>query len=276
MKIVFVKTRYRYDSYTDYWSLVDLNGFDTCYVDEVDISKPRIYVVSPMNGEWRPHIENQVGKRHNAHLVHWLLERPSGSGGMFEYARSNRQYLYDRLLDDIWVSDRGMASETLFRFVILGSHYELGEPSHDKTYDFCHMSYLTDRRLRVYNHFGQNQIGPNCWPWDTNPSRDDVLKHSRFALNIHQDTYPFQEPLRLALFAAYGLPVLTESIKDAYPWNEDTCVFNGYNGIQGRLREMIGNDYNRWWDTGMKARDMMCDEFNFRKMVLAAIKETGL
>jgi hypothetical protein len=229
-----------------------------------------------MNGEWRPHIENQVGKRHNAHLVHWLLERPAGSGGLYEYARSNRQYLYDRLLDDVWVSDRGLASETLFRHVILGSHHGLGEPGDEKKYDFCHMSYPTDRRLRVYNHFHSQRIGPNCWPWDTDPSRDDVLRCSRFALNIHQDSYPFQEPLRLALFAAYGLPILTESINDAYPWNEDTCVFHGYDGIQGRLQQMLKNDYGRWKDMGRRARDMMCDTYGFRKMVLAAIKETGL
>lgn len=276
MDIVFAKTRYKYDSYTDFWSLVELSGFDTIYVDEVDISKPYIVIFTPMNGEWRPHIENQVGKRHNAHLVHWLLERPSGSGGLHEFARSNRQYLYERLLDDIWVSDRALATETVFRFVVLGSHYGLGEPSHDKRWDFCHMSYLTDRRKRVYDKFSKHVVGPNCWPWDSSPSRDEVLKHSRFALNIHQDAHPFQEPLRLALFAAYGLPVLTETITDAYPWHDEVCVFNGYDGIEGRLTQMLGNDYARWWDTGQRARDMMCGEYGFGKMVLAAIKETGL
>ena len=250
---------------------MELSGFETCYVDEVDISKPRVVITSPMNGEWEPHINNQIGKPRNAHLIHWCLERPSGAGGVFNYGKSNRAKIYDRTLDDVWVSDRAMASETMLRFVICGSDYGLGEPSPQKKYDFCHMSYETDRRRRVYNYFDQNTIGPNKWPWE---GRDEVLKHSRFALNIHQDSYPFQEPLRWALFAAYGLPMLTELVKDAYPWHEDVCIFHPYDGIQGRLREMLGNDYQRWWDMGQQARDRMCGEFNFRKMVLAGVKES--
>lgn len=274
MDIVFARTRYQYDSYIDFWKLVELAQFETCYVDEVDISKPRVYIVSPMNGEWDPHINNQLGKPRNAHLVHWCLERPSGAGGVFNYGKSNRARIYDRILDDVWVSDRAMASETMLRFVVCGSDYGLGNPDTDKRYDFCHMSYKTDRRQRVYNHFDQSKIGPNCWPWDTNPSRDDVLRHSRFALNIHQDSYPFQEPLRWALFAAYALPMLTEVVNDAFPWSEDYCIFHPYDGIQGRLRQMLDNDYHRWWEMGQKARKRMCEEFNFRKMVLQGVKES--
>jgi len=271
---MFVRTRYQYDSYTDFWSLVELSQFETCYVDEVDIMKPRVYIVTPMNGEWEPHLLNQVGKPHNAHLIHWCLERPSGAGGIFNYGKSNRARIYNRTLDDVWVSDRALASETMLRFVVLGSDYDLGEPSKQKLYDFCHMSYITDRRQRVYNEFDPKVIGPNCWPWDTNPSRDYVLKHSRFALNIHQDTYPFQEPLRWALFAAYGLPMLTEEVSEAWPWGGEHCIFNPYDGISDKLRQMLGNDYQRWWIMGQEARDCMCTKYRFRDMVLAGAKES--
>lgn len=274
MDIVFCKTRYKYDSYVDFWKLVELSGFETIYVDEIDIAKPRAIITSPMNGEWDPHINNQAGKPHNAHLIHWCLERPSGAGGIFNYGKSNRARIYDRTLDDVWVSDRAMAAETMLRFVVCGSDYGLGEASGSKLYDFCHMSYKTDRRQRVYNYFDPKVIGPNRWPWDTDPSRDHVLKHSRFALNIHQDSYPFQEPLRWALFAAYGLPMLTEECKDAWPWTEEYCIFNPYDGIQGRLRQMLENDYQCWRDMGQKTRDRICGEFNFRKMVLAGVKES--
>jgi len=98
------------------------------------------------------------------------------------------------------------------------------------------------------------------------------MQSSKFALNIHQDQYPFQEPLRLALFAAYGLPILTETIHDAYPWSEECMVSNPYDGIVGRMRQMLENDYDRWRSMGLKARDRMCGEFNFKKMVLEAVK----
>lgn len=271
--IVFAKTRYHYDSYVDFWTLVELSGFETCYVDEIDIAKPRVYIVTPMNGEWVPHIDNQAGKLHNAHLVHWCLERPSGSGSVYNYAKSNRAYLYARQLDDVWVSDRGLASETMFRFVVLGSNHGLGEPGGNKLYDIVHMSYITDRRARIYNEVVERggTVAPNSWPWE---NRDALMKASRFALNVHKDSYPFQEPLRLALFAAYGLPILTEAMNDAWPWNEDVCVFRGYDGIVGNLFQMIGNPYQRWKEMGLQARDYMCNIHNFRKMVLAGVRDS--
>jgi len=276
MTIIFAKTRYKYDSYTDFWKLVELSGFETCYVDEVDIYKPRVYIVSPMNGEWDPHIRNQAGKMHNAHLIHWCLERPSGAGGIYIYGKSNRARMYEHTLDDVWVSDRALASTTMLRYVTLGSDYGLGEPGKQKTYDFCHMSYIVDRRARIYNMYGAHpdQVGPNRWPWDTNPSRDEVLRRSRFALNVHQDTYAYQEPLRWALFAAYGLPMLTEEVRDAWPFSDEFCVFHNYSGLMGRLRAMLGNDYPRWRDMGLQARHRMCEEFNFKKMVIAGVKES--
>lgn len=269
MNIVFAMTRYKYDSYTDFWKLVELSGFDTCYVDEVDIGRPNVYIVSPMNGEWDPHINNQIGKVRRAHLIHWCLERPSGSGGIYNYAKSNRKRIYDRTLDEVWVSDRAMASETMLRFVVLGSDYGLGEPSDLKQFDFVHMSYVVDRRARVYNEFDPKVIAPNCWP----PERHVVMQRARFALNIHQDQYPFQEPLRWALFASYGLPMLTESVNDAYPWSEEFCNFNPYDGIVGRMKQMLANDYTRWRDMGLRARDRMCGEFGFKKVVEEAVRD---
>lgn len=273
MDIVFAKPSWHYDSYTDFWTLVQLSGFEVCRIDEVQVDKPRAYIMTPMTGpegEWETHIHNQLGRPHNAHLIHWCLERPSGAGGMFEYGRSNRSRIYRRVLDDVWVSDRRMSLETMLRFVVLGSDYGLGEPGAVKVFDFSHMSYLVNRRVDVYAQFDNRLVGPNCW----GSVRHAVLQASRFALNIHQDQYPFQEPLRWALFAAYGLPMLTEEVYDAYPWTEDLCVFNPYDGIVGKLKEMLANDYARWRDMGLRARDLMCKQFRFKNVVIQAVKES--
>jgi hypothetical protein len=268
--ITFVKTRYHYDSYTDLFRLVELAGFPTIYVDELDVSQPGAYIVSPMQGEWRPHIDNQADKARNAHLILWCLERPSGSGSVGNYAASNRELIYNRYVDEVWVSDRRLADETMLRFVILGSHPDLGEPGEDKKYAFCHMSYEVNRRTNIYKHFASSDIGPNCWP----PERDEVLKASKFALNIHQDHHPFQEPLRFALFAAYGLPILTETIYDSYPWSDEFMVYNDYDGIVGRLHQMLADDYGRWKEMGLRARERMCNEFEFGKVVRRAVEES--
>lgn len=253
-----------------FWRLVELSGFPTIYVDEVDVSNHGIFIVAPMNGEWRPHIENQRTKPRNAHLILWNLERPSGSAGSVgQYAQSNRDLIYNRYCDEVWVSDRRLAEETALRYVTLGSHSGLGQPGADKIYDLVHMSYEDPRRQTIYKHF--HNIGPNAWP----PERDRILQQSRFALNIHQDNHPFQEPLRFALFAAYGLPILSETVYDGYPWNHDhTIIFNGYDGMVGKLNQMLNDPYSKWLEMGLRAREMMTTEFEFGKMVRGAISQS--
>ena len=270
-EIIFVKTGHDYQSYTDFFKLVELSGFQTVPLHEVDVSRYCVYIVAPHNGEWNPHIDNQNDKARNAHLVLWNIERPSGSkGSVGEYAKSNRELIYKRYIDDIWVSDRRLAKEIEMRFVVLGSHKGLGEPSSDKRYSFCHMSYEVGRRQTIYKYFPRSQIGPNSWP----PERDKVLKSCKFALNIHQDQHPFQEPLRFALFAAYGLPIVSETVLDAYPWGEETMVFSGYDSIVSKMRALIDQNYEQWESFGLRAREMMTEEFEFGKMVRKAIEES--
>lgn len=268
--ITFVRTRHVYDSYIDFFRLVDLSGFKTIYVDQLDVSQPGVFIVAPMNGEWRPHIDNQNDRLRNAHLILWNLERPSGSAGCVGlYGQSNRDLIYCRHVDEVWVSDRRLAEETSLRFVVLGSDEGLGGPPKEKKYQFCHLSYETSRRVSIYKHFDDKVIGPNCWP----PQRDEVLQQSKFALNVHQDDHPFQEPLRFALFAAYGLPIVSETIFDSYPWSDEFMIYSGYDGLVGKLKQMIENDYGRWAKMGLEARRRMCGQFQFGRMVRQAVGE---
>jgi len=153
--ITFVKTGHFYDSYIDFWTLVELSGFPIIPLSEVDISEHGVFIVSPMNGEWRPHINNQhkAGEPVNAHLILWNLERPEGSAGSIGQYADQCRYLqyglwengekikeeneekvkaYGRFIDEVWVSDARLADEIEQRFVVLGSDYGLGEPGIDK------------------------------------------------------------------------------------------------------------------------------------------------
>lgn len=269
MDIIFARTRHPYDSYRDFWRLVELSDFPIVYTDEVDVTKPHIYITAPHNGEWNPHIENQNKKVRNAHLILWNIERPSGSAGAVgNYGRSNRDLIYKRMFDEVWVSDRRLAEETSLRFVPLGSDEGLGEPGADKVFDFCHMSYEVPRRAGIYKHF--KNVGPNAWP----PERDDILRKSRFAVNVHQDVHPFQEPLRFALFAAYGLPIISETIYDAYPWSDEFMIFSEYDGLPGKISEALKDDYRRWQAMGAQARQRMCHDFQFGKVVREAVEQS--
>ena len=57
------------------------------------------------------------------------------------------------------------------------------------------MSYEVPRRQTIYKYF--MNVGKNGW----GEERHRVLQQSKFAVNVHQDQFPFCEPLRLALFA---------------------------------------------------------------------------
>ncbi len=270
--ITFVKTRHHYQPYDDFFRLVEVSGFPTIFVDELDVRQHGVFIVSPVNGEWRPHIENHKNEQRNAHLIVWNLERPSGSeGSVGHYGESNRQLIYQRHADEIWVSDRWLAHETTLRFVPLGSDERLGHPGDgSKRYHFCHLSYEVPRRQTIYKMFDKPFIGPNSWP----PERDQVLWSSKFALNVHQDQHPFQEPLRFALFAAYGLPIISETIYDSYPWSEEFMIFAGYDSLVTTMRNALADDYRKYREMGLRARERMCHEFQFRKMVEQAVSES--
>lgn len=272
MEITFVRTRYSYDPYIDFFRLAELSGFPIIYVDQLDVSQHGVFIVSPMNGEWRPHLDNHMDEPRNAHLILWNIERPSGSAGSVgRYAQDNRELLYQRYVDEIWLSDRRLAEETELRFVPLGSDEGLGQPGIDKKYHFCHMSYEVPRRQTVYKYFNKSVIGPNCWP----PLRDEVLRQSKFALNVHQDNHPFQEPLRFALFAAYGLPILSETIYDPYPWDPDHMIFAPFDQLVNKMSNLLSGEYRPWKEMGLKARERMCGEFQFGKLVREAVSQSA-
>jgi hypothetical protein len=292
-EIIFAKPVHKYDSYTDFWRLVELSGFPIISVSDIDITKYQIIVTSPMNGDYQEHFvgnlaqweetgeitggqlkrQKDSGLPRLAHLIIWNLERPSGSGSVPEYALRSKSWIDDRLCDEVWVSDPSLADETMLRYVSLGSDYGLGELGDQKKYDFTHQSVIIPRRANIYKHFGEGQIGPNCWPWD-NPSRDDVLKSSRFALNVHQDNWPFCEPLRLALFAAYGLPVISETLANGYPYGEAIHQIP-YHNLVDSLKGFLKDDYGRWAEMGLKLQKLMCEDLQFGRVVRQAISESA-
>ncbi len=289
-EIIFVKPTHLYESYRDFWQLVVLSGFPTIYENELDITQDGVYIVTPMNGNYIEHMVGDVekyqetgqvtggqignqpktGLYRQAHIILWNLERPSGSGSIGEYARQCHKWMNTRLVDEVWVSDFSLANETQTRYVILGSHPGLGELSDTVSYDFCHMSMVNPRRTTIYKHLNELNVGQNCWP----PERNEVLKKSKFALNVHQDNYPYCEPLRIALFAAYGLPIISEVLAGGHAYSG--IVTFGYHDLVAGLKTALSNDYDQWKERGLMLHDRLCYEMPFGDMVRKAVDESGI
>jgi hypothetical protein len=225
--IIFVRTRHIYDSYSDFWKLVELSNFDTCFVDEIDISSENTYIFTPINGEYVHHItaqKNNSNKIWRAKLIWWNLERQI----MID------DIPHSDIINEIWVSDRYYATlNSKFKFVILGSHPDLrlNKNSLPKIYDYCHISYITGRRGPLHQELSKRGLrgGPPGW----GNERDIVLRSSKVLINIHQDTALIAEPLRFAVCAAYSLPIISEIIQDPYP------LINGNDIIMANLNDII-------------------------------------
>ena len=226
-EIVFARTRHIYDSYTDFWRLVELSEFPTVYVDEIDLNSPgTVYISSPFNGEFFPLSEQ---KKRKSKLLLWNLERPSASGGVDEYKLHLDKHIKDGYISGVIVSDTTLAKATGFSYVPLGSHPELGEPGMNKSFAYIHLMCYSNRRSLLFNspqeiknQYGGLNIAPNGWGED----RHQGLQKSWLMLNVHQDDLNYLEPLRFALAIAYGLPVLSENLySEPFPYHNATVQF---------------------------------------------------
>jgi len=280
--IIFAHSRYEYGSYTDYKKLVELAGFETCYVDQIDYARTDVvYIVSPVTGELRPHRDGSRDKPYYARVIHWCLERPGGAGGIADFINGTKAFLNDHYADFVWLSDRGLCeqvADSRCQFVILGSHPDLGQPGYkyrERCYDVVHLSYATPRRSAIWARLTDKKIriADNAW----GSERDNALRRSKFMVNVHQDDWPVIEPLRFALCAAYGLPMITEEIRNAYPYTRQGpghyCVQATYHDLAEKVCQALEADYAPYLAMGTRMREAMTTEFEFGRQVRLAVKD---
>lgn len=283
MQIKFVKTRYVYDSYSDMISLIELSGFSTCYVDEIDIEQPICYITFCINGEYRPHLDNWLSKKpKNCILIIWLLERPCSTdktNKLDEFVEGNIKLLNNKYADYIFISDKALANEhkdPRVQFLILGSHKNLnpGLKWHDcqnKKWDFIHLSYITHRRSLIYDRLIENKLKDrkNCW----RPERDDAIRFSKIFINIHQDFDPYCEPLRIALAASYAIPYVSEHVIDNYPLiNNMHYIDVEYSQAKQKFIDII-KDYIKYEQIGKNLYNLLCEQHTFENSVIKKCKE---
>lgn len=267
--IVFLKTEWYYQSYIDYWKLVELSGFSVIENKKLDARKKVVYIISPYNGEWEPLIDKLGRAKHKkqCRFILWDLERPHGRGGLEAYIDNGQRLLDEKYFDEIWVSDRQLANDSGFRYVTLGTDMRLGRLGNIKTFDFVHMSYVNSRRMPIMEKIPGN-VALNSWP----PKRNEILASSKFGLCTHQDDDLYMEPLRFALFAAYGLPIVTESLYNGFPYTDFIVQEDAIN-LPSRCKDLLNEPYRIWRKAGYDIRSLMCDTFRFRDMVLDAVSD---
>lgn len=206
MAVIFVKTRHHYASYVDFWRLVDASEFETRFIDEIDLAdETAIYVFTPMNGEILPCLRVERRSR----VVWWNLERPGAdpTTGPSIDALSG-------LIDAIWVSDRFAAqSDSRFTYAFMASHARIADANFfPQKYDVCHLAYIWGRREACINELRARglSIAPQAYGAD---AQNKIVPACKLMLNLHQFAdAPMVAPLRFAVAAAYGIPIISERL----------------------------------------------------------------
>lgn len=274
---IFARTRFGYDSYSDFWKLVELSGFPTCFVDQIDLQSDNTYITTPVNGELRPHVayRRTLGPQ-SARIIWWNLERPDDARELGLSAQLDEILHF---VDEVWVSDRYYASlDPRLKFVVLGSHEGLARTiaglnyvfAPMKTYDVALMAAPVPRREGVIYELKQRglRVAPNAW----GAEREQILRGTHVMLNVHQheNPMPIGEPLRFALAAAYRMVLISERIGDIYPLDHGCLVSAPFSD----LVDFVGALSRPASQYGERLHQRLCVELNFRKCVEDALRST--
>jgi hypothetical protein len=262
--IIFAQTRHSYrnpetgyGSYYDFWRLVDLSGFSTCYVDEVDpTDASKVYIYAPQNGE--VHNGNWFidWKDAKARIIHWNLE----------------QNAYPRVpgVSEVWASDKAFADAIGARYVLMGSHpglmdYPPIERIHE--YDVIMLSYMTARREQIAVWLREQglTLAPNGWYEE----RHTRLMQSRAMLHIHQNNHRYIAPQRWALAAAYTLPLISERLDNAGAINGNYMLTSDFDHIPELIAQWTRrNDAESLRYYGAALHQFLCFDRPFAREVM--------
>jgi hypothetical protein len=248
--ITFARPRHEYHSYRDFWTLVELGGFPIIWIDEIDIHNQDtmyIYTSPNMHHEFRGA---------TTRIIYWLLEWYD-------------DYQPKEGVAETWVSNRTFAEMIGARFVICGSHPDLGTLEKlPLAYNLCHMSYHgIHRRSLLLGQLHEQGIviAPNGW-FD---ERHRILQSSEMMLHIHQNEhYPAIAPLRVSLAAAYGLPFIAENGWSLEPL-EGVILHGEYEKLGVVVNNALRNTQIQRMGTALHNR--LCNEYRFCNVVRASV-----
>lgn len=257
--ILFVRTRYVYDSYSDLVSLITLSGYPLVYVDEIQPDSDNTYIVICANGEW-----SNGWPDARARIIFLQLE--------FQHAAEPLK----PGIAEMWTADAAHAALIGARYVPLGSHPDLKlypTSPNGKVYDVATLWAPCSRRYDAGGDLyraGVN-VAPNGW----GEIRHNVLMQSRAMLSVHQwDEHPYVGAQRWAIAATYGLPMLTETLRD--PGIFAQLGMGRYMSDLAHIGDFVSN----WMqpkhtgalaEYGQALHELLCVEHSFKKIIEGAV-----
>ena len=283
-KIFFARTRYEYGSYIYFWRLVELSGIPVCYVDQIDLESDDIYIVTPVNGEFRPHMEYRTsllkGAPRRCRTIWWNLERPGDESTTDQTLTvpAWRASLdsFALLFDSFWACDRHISLfDSRMIHVLVGGDARMmeGAPVRPYTYDFCHFSYVNGRRDQIYA--GLVHRGLKMAPPDWAASRQLAWNSSKVLVNVHQNAVLGGEQIRFAMAAAYSVPLISEALADPYPLVQGVDFLGAdYGNLVERAYQAITGPQEQLDEIAKNLREKLTGYYNFKDCVLRGVAES--
>lgn len=260
-QVIFARPRHTYESYSDYFRLVELSGYDLIYMDEIDADSDNCYIFSTPATHWHDGIERRGWDNPRARIIYYNLE----------------WYMDVDYKDipgvEIWSADAYYAQLKGLKYVPLGSHPGLAleplPPVRDYRYDVALLAYMPPRRQQM--HYNLQQLGvsiaPNAW----GKERHDILAQTKAMLHVHQnDGVNTVAPQRFALAAAYHMPIITEKLEDGGLFNDSCVLWSVFDHLARFTKDWTRNpqDIDNF---GYALYHLLCEEHTFRKCIEAAL-----
>ena len=279
--ILFAHPRHDYQSYTDYKRLIDLAGYKTCFLDEIDPHSDRCYIFSTPFGEWRG-----GWKGAKATIIYWDMEH---------YIDVTYQDVPG--LAAVWCSDARYAQRVGGRHVMMGSdarlcgyeafsgaigttetvvgqsHWMTEKPQRTHEFDVTFLAYMSDRRLTMAGQLCEMGVSMTPHSAETSSERHKLLQSASAMVYVHQgDEYHAIAPQRFAFAAAYELPILSETLPDRTPFGFSHLMQSDYRHLAKwaqhwtRPEERLILD-----DVGRALHQFLCVEHPFKRCVESAV-----
>lgn len=242
-----------YPSYIDIKRLVELSGYETTTFSMGAFGSQPYIVISP-----EP-------------LPKWMLDKSNVIAWQLEYA-GDYKHNYDGFMGQVWASDAFYARQNNIRYVLLGSHPDLAgarELSRGFEFDLTMLGYMTPRRQTIKDLMGDLRWSPD-YPGHGTEERNRILWSTRMMMHVHQhESAAYIAPQRFALAAAYRMPVISETCRDAGLLS-DVILEIKYHDLDRAVRTWFDSKASSW---GSMMHEYLCVEHTFRSCVEEALKD---
>lgn len=272
--VVFLESPHRYESYADFWSLVDLSGFRRIPIASAKLSDGTTYVCPTLDVEFMKLAARFPRGSRGGRLVFWCLERPdahvpTGMDPLDVFRRGNDQLL--EMADEVWVSDRGLnGSDPRTRFAVMGGHAGLwpGADLPRRPNDVVHIGQATPRRREILDRLRGLKVSVAEGAWGL--QRAFWMSSSKILISIDRmEELHVSAPIRWAVAAAHRIPIVSERIPDPYPLVEGRSVLmDEYDGLPDRVLHALADPETP--KAADAAWETMCGEWTFERGVLEA------